>query len=182
MIESMLARIVVLEQSKNDHSDSNRPRCVLPASASTHTNDETGQSAYKILEAALARVTVLEKMKDISYHSAFKASDTVADGKNCIVRGCGGKLSVQKHLVRHLNATPTPEHQVAAIILQQTQCLECDQSWKRPSGLSYHEATVHKEDYALRMDIFRPFFEQISSKVLPYCPRKRWLTACRLWV
>ncbi len=156
--ESVLARIEVLENLDQDYSHDGRPRCVSPASASNLAKDEADRSLYKILEAALTRVSVLENRRDISYHSAFKASN----GTECIIRGCGGDLSKRKHALRHIKTTSTPEHQVAAIVLQQTGCLECDKSWKTPSGLVHHETTVHGEAYTSRMDVFRPLFEQTS--------------------
>jgi len=120
------------------------------------------------MEAALARVSVLERRRDISYNSAFKASN----GTECIIRGCGGDLSKREHAVRHIKTTSTPEHQVAAIVLQQTECLECSKSWKTPSGLVHHETTVHGEAYTSRMDIFRPLFEQSSCTRLALLIRK----------
>lgn len=110
------------------------------------------------MEAALARISVLEKRRDISYSSAFKASN----GTECIIRGCRSDLSKRGHVVRHLKTTPTPEHQVAAIVLQQTECLECSKSWKIPSALVHHETTAHSEVYTSRIDIFRPLLEQSS--------------------
>ena len=110
------------------------------------------------MEASLARISVLEKRRDISYRSAFKASN----GTECIIRGCGSDLSKREHAVRHIKTTSTPEHQVAAIVLQQTECLECGKSWKTPSGLVHHETTAHGEAYTSRLDIFKPLFEQSS--------------------
>lgn len=156
--ESVLARIEVLEHFDQDYSHDDRPRYASPASASILAKDEADRSLYKILEAALTRVSVLEKRRDISYRSAFKASN----GTECIIRGCGGDLSKREHALRHIKTTSTPEHEVAAIVLQQTGCLECDKSWKTPSGLVHHETTVHGEPYTSRMDVFRPLFEQTS--------------------
>ena len=120
------------------------------------------------MEASLARISVLENRMDISYSSAFKASN----GTECIIRGCGGNLSKQEHALRHLKTTSTPEHQVAAIVLQQTECLECGKSWKKPCGLLNHEKTAHGEAYTSRMDIFRPLFEQYSCTRLVLMVRK----------
>ena len=156
--ESVLARIEILEHLDQDYSHDDPPRCVSPTSSSNLAKDEADRSLYKILEAALTRVSVLENRRDISYRSAFKASS----GTECIIRGCGGDLSKREHALRHIKTTPTPEHQVAAIVLQQTGCLECNKSWKTPSGLVHHEATVHGDAYTSRMDFFRPVFEQTS--------------------
>lgn len=79
---------------------------------------------YKILEAALTRVSILENRKDISYRFAFKASN----GIECIIRECEGDLFKREHALRHIKTTSTLEHQVAAIVLQQTGCLKCDKS------------------------------------------------------
>lgn len=162
--ESILTRIQVLEQFDQDYSHSDRSSTNEP----TLTNNEAERSLYKIMEAALARVSVLEKRKDISYSSAFKASN----GTECIIRGCGGDLSKREHAVRHIKTTSTPEHQVAAIVLQQTKCLECGKSWKTPSGLIHHETTAHGEAYTSRMDIFRPLFEQSTCTRLALMIRK----------
>ena len=152
--ESIIARITALEHFDQDHSHSDRSS----PNDSILANDETERSLYKIMEVALARVSVLEKRRDISYSSAFKASN----GTECIIRGCGGDLSKREHAVRHIKTTSTPEHQVAAVILQQTECLACGKSWKTPSGLVHHETTAHCEAYTSRMDIFRPLFEHTS--------------------
>ncbi len=149
-----------------------RPGLLPQRRSSTHeptlTNDEAERSLYKIMEAALARVSVLEKRRDISYSSACKASN----GTECIIRGCGGDLSKREHAVRHIKTTSTPEHQVAAIVLQQTECLECGRSRKTPSGLVHHETTAHGEAYTSRMDIFRPLFEQSTCTRLALMIRK----------
>lgn len=117
---------------------------------------------YKHLEAALARVLVLERRRDICYRSAFKA----ADGGECIVRGYGSKSSLPKNAIRHYNTIPTPEHEVAAIILQQTDCLQCGTSWETPRGLTHHKEKVHGETRSSRMDTLKPFFEQPYRKCL----------------
>ena len=152
--ESIIARIKVLEHFDQDYSHSDRSSTNEPILA----NDEAKRSLYKIIEAALARVSVLERRRDISYNSAFKASN----GTECIIRGCGGDLSKREHAVRHIKTTSTPEHQIAAIVLQQTECLECGKGWKTPSGLVHHETIAHGEAYTSRMDVFRPLFEQYS--------------------
>lgn len=74
------------------------------------------------MKIVLTRVSVLEKRKNIFYNSAFK----VSNGAECIIRRCEGDLFKREHAVRHIKTTFTPEHQVAAIVLQQTECLECD--------------------------------------------------------
>lgn len=162
MAESITARTKVLEQLDQDCSQGERPRSVPSPNASIPRKEDANRSLYKILEAALTRISVLEKKRGISYCCAFKASTT---GTECIIRGCGGVLSAQ-HTARHLRTTFTPEHQVASIITQQTECLECNKSWKTPFGVVHHEATVHGEAYTSRMEIFRPIFEQTSCMFL----------------
>ena len=110
--ESILARVKVLEHFDKDYSHSD----LSSTNESTLANDEAERSLYKIMEASLARISVLEKSRDIFYRSAFKASN----GTECIIRGCGSDLSKREHAVRHIKTTSTPEHQVAAIVLQQT--------------------------------------------------------------
>ena len=127
------------------------------------------------MEAALARVSVLERRRDISYSSAF----IVSNGTECIIRGCGSDLSKREHAVRHIKTTSTPEHQVDAIVLQQTECLECGRGWKTPSGLVHHETTLHGEAYTSRMDIFRPLFEQSSCTHFSLMIRKQPATNSR---
>ena len=168
--ESIIARIQVLEHFDQDYSHSDRSS----TNERTLANDEAERSLYKIMEAALARVSVLEKRRDISYSSAFK----VSNGTECIIRGCGGDLSKREHAVRHIKTTSTPEHQVAAIVLQQTECLECGRGWKTPSGLVHHETTLHGEAYTSRMDIFRPLFEQSSCTRLALMIRKHVCLLC----
>lgn len=77
-----------------------------------------------------------------------------------------GETSAIVNAIRHFNTTPTPEHEVAAIILQQTDCLQCGMHWKSPNGLANHEKSVHNETRSSRMDTFKPFFEQPRRKCL----------------
>ena len=161
MAESVLARTKVLEQLDQDCSQGERPHSVPPPNMSIPPKEDANRSLYKMLEAVLTRVSVLEKRRDICYCCAFKAST----GDECIIRGCGSIISTH-HTVRHLKTTSTPQHQVAAMILQQTECLECDKSWKVPSGLVHHETKVHGEAYRSRMEIFGPIFHQTSCTFL----------------
>lgn len=80
--ESIIARIKVLEHFDQDYFHSDRSSTNEPILA----NDEAERSLYKIMEAALARVSVLERRRDISYNSAFKASN----GIEYIIRDVGG--------------------------------------------------------------------------------------------
>ncbi|KAL2056588.1 hypothetical protein ABVK25_002982 [Lepraria finkii] len=160
MAESVLARTKALEQLDQDCSPGERPHSVPPPHMSIPPKEDANRSLYKILEAALTRISVLEKRRDICYCCAFKAPT----GDECIIRGCGSVVSTQ-HTVRHLRTTSTPQHQVAAMILQQTECLECNKSWKIPSGLVHHERKFHGNVYTSRMEIFRPIFHQTSCSV-----------------
>lgn len=162
MTESILVRIEALEHFDRDHSHTARLPPGSPDNTMQVSEEDGNRPLYKHLEAALARVLVLERRRDICYRSAFKA----ADGGECIVRGCGSKSSSPKNAIRHFNTTATPEHEAAAIILQQTDCLQCGMCWRTPSGLAYHEKTVHKETHSSRMDRFKPFFEQPHRKCL----------------
>jgi len=162
MTESILVRIEALEHFDQDHSYIARRLSVSPDDTTQISEEDANRPLYKQLEAALARVLVLERRRDICYRSAFKA----ADGGECIVRGCGSKSSSPKNAIRHFNTTPTPEHEVAAIILQQTDCLQCGMHWKSPNGLANHEKSVHNETRSSRMDTFKPFFEQPRRKCL----------------
>ena len=158
--ESILVRIQDLEHYDRDHADTAR----LPSDSPDNTilEEDSNRPLYKKLEAALARVLVLERRRDICYRSAFKA----VDSGECIVRGCGSKSSSPQNAIRHFSSTPTPEHEVAAIITQQTNCLQCEMHWRTPSGLAHHEETVHKETRSSRMVMFKPFFEQPHRKSL----------------
>ncbi len=162
MTESILVRIEALEHFDQDHSYTARLPSGSPDNTMQISEEDANWPLFKKLEAALARVLVLERRRDICYRSAFKA----ADGGECIVRGCGSKSSLPKNAIRHFNTTPTPEHEVAAIILQQTDCLQCGMHWETPSGLAHHEKMVHKETRSSRMDTFKPFFEHPRRKCL----------------
>lgn len=164
MTESALARLEVLERFDQDHTHGERSRSGSPANVPILPKEEANRSLYKILESTLMRISVLEKRRDISYLNAFKASN----GTECFIRGCGGEFP---NTLPRIRTTSTPERQVAAIILNQTECLECNKRWKTASGLIHHEMTVHKEAYTSRIDLFRPFFEQGSRTCL--APRIR---------
>ncbi|KAL2056606.1 hypothetical protein ABVK25_003000 [Lepraria finkii] len=165
MTESILVRIEALERFDQDHSRIARLPSGSPDNTMQISEEDANRPLYKQLEAALARILVLERRRDIFYRFAFKA----ADGGECIVRGCGSKSSLPKNAIRHFNSTPTPEHEVAAIVLQQTDCLQCGMGWRTPSGLAYHEKTVHNETRSSRMDTFKPFFEQ-PHHLMPASP------------
>ena len=156
----MLARIEALEHFDRNHSYTERHTSDLPDETMQISEEDADRSLYKHLEAALARVLVLERRRDICYNSAFKAPS----GTECIVRGCGSKSSLHKNAIRHCNTTATPEHEVAAFILQQTNCLQCGTCYKTPISLANHEKKVHEEIYSSRMDRFRPFFEDPYRK------------------
>lgn len=161
----------MLERHDEGHA---RPECLHSDSSdnSTYVAVENGnRQLYKMLEAALARVLVLEGRRDICYQNAFKA----ASETECIVRGCGSKPTSCKNDVRHLKNTRSPEHEVAAILLQQTECLQCGENWKSWVGLDHHERTVHQETRSSRMDTFRPYLEQPLCKCLSVMAGKLWL-------
>ncbi len=162
LVESLTARIQVLEDRDQAYAHAERQQ-YGSRHETTHISDvNANRSLYKMLEAALARLTVLESRRDICYRYAFKA----ADGEECMIRGCSTTSSSTKNAIRHIKNTATPEHEVAAVILQQTECLQCDQKWERPSGLAHHETTVHQETCSSRMDAFKPFIEQPLCKCL----------------
>ena len=122
-----------------------------------------------MFEAVLARIAVLESRRDICYRHAFKTAGV----EECMIRGCGTTSSAPKNAIRHLKNTATPEHEVATAILQQTECLQCDERWERPSSLACHELMVHQEAYSSRLDSFKSFIEQ------PLCKRLS-LMVCKL--
>lgn len=126
------------------------------------SDEDANRRLYKMLKAALARVSVLEKRKNICYRYAFKA----ANGAECIVRRCGAKSSSFKNDIRYIKNTTTPEHKVAAIILQQTDCLQYGKHWKSPNGLDHHKKAVHKETRSSRINTFQPFLQQSLGKCL----------------
>lgn len=177
LFETINARIQVLEDHdlaqahpKRQHHGSRHE--------TTHISDEdTNRLLFKMFEAVLARVTILESRRDICYRHAFKA----VDGEECMIRGCGITSSAPKNAIRHLKNTATPEHEVAAVILQQTECLQCDRRWERPSGLAHHESTVHQETYSSRMNNFKSFIEQPLCKCLSLMVCKPWLIYWRLY-
>lgn len=74
-----------------------------------------------------------------------------------------------------------PEHEVAAIILQQTDCLQCGKHWKSPNGLNHHEKTVHEETRSSRMDTFQPFLQQSFGKCLSMMASKLWFMNSSLY-
>lgn len=74
MAESVLARIKVLEQLDQDCSQDERPRCIPLPEVSILPKEDANPSLHHMLEAALMRILVLEKRRDISYCYSFKAS------------------------------------------------------------------------------------------------------------
>ena len=114
-----------------------------------------------MLTAALARISILEKTRDISYRDGFKAASQA-----CIVRGCERKFVSHENVLRHLKESSTPQHQVAAIILGQTSCLQCDKDFKWPTKLKTHELDCREEAYTSTIEAFSPFFEQYPCMYL----------------
>ena len=177
LTEIILARIEVLEHFDQDYSHKDRSRCVLLASASSLVNEEVDRLLYKLLKIALTRVSILENKRDISYRSAFKASNEI----ECIIRECENYLSKKNHALRHLKTIIIFEHQIAAIVLNQTQCLKCDKSWKISFDLVHHETTVHEEIYTSRMNVFRSLFEQtVCMRLALMITQNCSLINCRL--
>ena len=105
-----------------------------------HPQLATPRVLYKMLTAALARISILEKTRDISYRDGFKAASQA-----CIVRGCERKFASHENVLRHLKESSTPQHQVVAIILGQTSCLQCDKDFKRPTKLKPMNSTVMRK-------------------------------------
>ena len=132
-----------------------------------------------MLEATIARVSILEGRRDICYQNAFKATG----GAKCIVRGCGAKSSSSfKNDVRHFQTISTPEHDIAAILLQQKQCLQCGEQWKRSTGLDHHERTVHQETRSSRVETFLPYLKQPLCKCFPIITSRLWLMIVSLHI
>lgn len=154
-----MARIEVLERLDKENTHPERLRSGSSDGTTRGPGEDGNRQLYNILEATLARLIVLEERRDICYRNAFKA----AVETDCIVRGCGGKLS-RKNDLRHVKTTGTPEHEVAAIILQQKECLQCGEHWKSPAGLDHHEQTFHGDTRSSRIDTFQPYLEQPLCK------------------
>lgn len=152
MLESILARIQVVERldlslPENEHSCS--------SDASSHSESGTQRVLYTMFEAALARITILESRRGISYGNGFKATNA----ETCVVRGCERTYARPDSTIRHLKDSSHPQHQVAAIVMGQTWCLQCDEEYHRPTYLKDHEANAHKEAYTSRIDMLSPFLE-----------------------
>lgn len=161
----------MLERHDEGHTRDERLRSDSSDSTTRVAAKDGHRQLYEMLEAALARVSVLEGRRDICYQNAFKA----AGETECMVRGCGAKSSSCKNDVRHLKNTRTPEHEISAILLQQRECLQCGTDWKSSGGLDHHERTVHQEIRSSRMDTFRPYLEKPSCKYLSVMTGKLWL-------
>lgn len=158
MAETVLARVEVLERLDREQFT----ECPRSSDVSCHTNDATPRALYKMLEAALIRISVLERKRDISYLDGFKASHT----GGCVVRGCKDRNQRPDNALRHLKDSPSPEHQVAAIILGQTRCLQCSRDYTRPSYLLSHEIKDHNEIYTSRLDGFSQYLGRLSCMCL----------------
>lgn len=176
MVESAVARVEVLERFDEEHGHSERRQSAESDDTMRVSGEDSIRRPTKMLEAVLARISVLEKRRDICYQHAFKA---VNEGE-CLVRGCGAKSSSSKNTMRHFKTTITPEHEIAAIILQQTDCLQCGRQWRTPNGLAHHELTVHEENHSSRIDILQPFLQQSSCKCLHVMVCKLGLMNCSL--
>lgn len=167
MAESAIARIEVLEKFDEEHDLAERPQSTWSDDTLLALDEDVNRRLAKMLETALARISVLEQRRDISYTNAFKTTN----GEGCIVRGCDAKPS-QKNFIRHVKTTSTPEHEVAAAILKQTDCLQCGLHWQTPSGLAYHEALIHDENHSSRIDTFKPYLQQSLGKCFAVMPCK----------
>lgn len=163
LVESVLARIEVLEHSDAKYAPAGRPRSITSDGTTRVPGEDDNRQIYKMLEAAIARVSILEERRDIYYENAFKATGRA----ECLVRGCGAKSSSFKNEIRHFKNTRTPEHDIAAILLQQKECFQCEESWKSSAGLDYHERTVHQETRLSRIETFLPYLKQPLRKCFP---------------
>ena len=73
----------------------------------------TNRLLYKILEAALTRLTILESRRDIYYRYTFK----VVDREEYIIRGYSIISSSTKNTIRYIKNTAIPKYKVAVVIL-----------------------------------------------------------------
>lgn len=152
-----------MEHSDAKYAPAGRPRSITSDGTTRVPGEDENRQIYKMLEAAIARVSILEERRDIYYENAFKATGRA----DCLVRGCGAKSSSFKNEVRHFKNTRTPEHDIAAILLQQKECFQCEESWKSSAGLDYHERTVHQETRLSRIETFLPYLKQPLRKCFP---------------
>ena len=174
-VEALNARIEVLERYNNKayveqssaftkesapRRDNPPPRDESHHSSSCAIPEDHSLLIESII-AASNRLSVMEAKMDISYRDAF--INTVENGR-CIVRGCTSKATRSDRILRHIRYSKNPEHEVAAIILEQTKCFQCNRRLGSLGGLRSHECTVHKERYESRMDIFKQVLEQHSGK------------------
>ena len=166
LVESVIARIEVLERSDEEPADSER---LYPIWSNQASDGDAIQRLNEMVKAVLERVLILEERRDIDYQCAYRAKK----GTECIVRGCGAKQS-SKNALRHMNDTKTPEHEVAGIILRQKSCWQCGMDWKSPNGLATHEAATHNQSSLSRMGTFQPFLQQPLSKCLSLVASKLW--------
>ena len=175
-VESLNARIEVLERynnkayeerssfakdsprKSNPPPQDNPPRRdnPPPRNKSPHSSSSAIPEDHSLLVES-----IIAASNRLSYRGAF--INTVEDGR-CIVRGCTSKATRSDRVLRHIRDSKNPEHEVAAIILEQTKCFQCNRRLGSLSGFKSHECKVHKERYESRMDIFKQVLEQHSGK------------------
>ena len=170
--------------SPHHHDDPRSlPNDHQPCSSSPDTSSTLSEKNYtsivRTIEAACHRLSVLEAKMNISYDGAFKT--TIKKGE-CFVKGCKKKMSRRDHVLRHMQTQDDPTHNVAALVLQQKWCLQCDMDLCSPKALEGHECEIHREEYMSRMEVFIKLFERCSGRCCCSMTSSLSLTSYRLCI
>lgn len=122
MIKFVVARIEVLKRFDEKHDHDKRHQFVEFDNTMRVSDEDFIRHFIKMLKVVLTRISILKKRRDICYQYVFK----VANEKECLIRECDVKSSSSKNIIRHFKMTIIFEHEIAVIILQQTDCLQCE--------------------------------------------------------
>ncbi len=170
MVEVIFTRLTILEQSFSrinkyppaEPPESSATHDVIPndtianapeePTADSHTGP-TDQQLYRHIEVAFTRIRALEEKLKVEYWYKTDTKDN-----ECMIEGCHHKYKQSKHLLRHIDERDDPSHQAANIILHETMCFQCRQSFQRPRDLVSHEKECHEAQYTSRMNDFNDIF------------------------
>lgn len=146
-MEFISVRLRVLEARDNIYYDDDAEELV-PSGESIYP------SLQKHMDAAIARLLVLEERANIQY--TYK-KDSGGDG--CVVGECkAGRFDRMNNLRRHYQRRNDYQHLAARYILEATMCFLCNQRFDKSGDLIRHEKDYHQLDYQSRLDGFLPLF------------------------
>jgi len=75
-------------------------------------------------------------------------------GHTCPSASCLKRFKKIEHLYRHVRSQNDPTHKSLAVFIDETHCVTCFKTFRRPTDLVKHEKQRHGETFTSRLDRF----------------------------